>query len=145
MFGVSYYGQIAFAQIQAIIALAVGVITGGTVTAATIHVSATDATWGFPAYSYQWAISPHGANTYTNFGTNSLTGQTATGLTAANSYDIRLTYTDAALNTAQTFLTNVSTAGAAAAMSYGSVGDGVQGIIGQRTGFGRGSGREHVQ
>jgi hypothetical protein len=100
-------GELSYGEdLQSLIA---GVITPGTPTATTIPVSASPSTGGYPPVNYQWAISLHGANTYSNFGTNSLFGQTATGLTASTSYDIRLAYQDDTGFTVYAFALNVST------------------------------------
>lgn len=102
------YSLSEFALAEDLQSLTAGTITPGTPTSTTIPASATGATGGYSPYSYQWAYSLHSANTWTNYGTDSLSA-TATGLTAATAYDIRLAYSDDTGFTVYAFANNVST------------------------------------
>ena len=88
-------------------ALAAGTITETGHTATSLSFSSTSASGGTPPYTYAWYISPHGASTYTLFGTG--TSTTATGLTASTSYDIRCDNTDSTLTTVSAYALNIST------------------------------------
>lgn len=95
------------------VALAAGSASLSTKGTTTASLTATDATGGTPAYTYQWEYrTPSGSGSYGNYsGATSLT-LNATGLTDATSYDFRLKYTDAAAGTATsntvTFRTDVA-------------------------------------
>lgn len=86
-----------------------GVITNTGATSSTLSFTATDATGGYPPYSYQWAYRLHGIGSYANFGTDAITTQVLTGLTASTAYDIQLTYTDSASNVVEAYLLDVTT------------------------------------
>lgn len=89
-------------------ALTPGSVSSGAITSTTIAVTATDASGGTPPYQYQYAIRLTGVGAYGNVPITALSG-TITGLLPGTAYDIRLTYTDASLNTVTAFLLDVTT------------------------------------
>jgi hypothetical protein len=103
------FTQQGYNQVVANEPLDAGTITNTGATSSTLSFTATDATGGDPPYSYQWTYRLHGIGSYTNFGTDAITPQVLTGLTASTAYDIQLTYTDSASNVVEAYLLDVTT------------------------------------